>query len=227
MNKKPFNLQFCEYIQRVELKNSQLADIIQVEPETISRWRTGKSLPSRCNLLKCIEPLEFTEIKDGLTKFNELLKLAKHLKLNLEEQKQYFPSQKTSFDWGDMRETRYFIGRANELEKLEQWIVQDKYRLISIVGFGGTGKTSLSIEFAGLGKTALSSQLTQNIGDNFEYVIWRSLRNALPIKAILTDIIKFISEQQDVEPSEHTIIRLLKHLKTKKCLIILDNRHLS
>ena len=227
MDNRPFNLQFCEHIQRVGLKNSQLAEKIQVQPETISRWRTGESIPNRRNLIKCIEPLEFTELENGLTKFNELLESAKHLKLNTKEQKQYFPSQKTNFDWGDRPEAKYFIGRNNELKDLEKWIVQDKCRLVSIVGIGGAGKTCLSVEFAGVGKTELSSQLAEKIADKFDYVIWRGLKDIPPITYILSDIIKFLSDQKYVETSEPNlnILKniLLKYLKEHHCLIIFDN----
>jgi predicted ATPase len=109
------------------------------------------------------------------------------------------------------------------LEELERWILKDECRLVSIVGFGGTGKTSLSIELAGVGKTALSEQLANKICSNFDYVIWRSLYSAPPIEEILTGIIKFVSDQQDVETSEHSIARLVTYLQEYRCLLIFDN----
>jgi len=41
----------------------------------------------------------------------------------------------------------------------------------------------------GIGKTALSVKLAEKISGEFEYVIWRSLRDAPLLKDLLTDII--------------------------------------
>jgi len=42
-------------------------------------------------------------------------------------------------------------------------------------------------------KTILSVKLARQIQDKFEYLIWRSLRNALPIQEVLADLIKVLS----------------------------------
>jgi DNA replication protein DnaC len=59
-----------------------------------------------------------------------------------------------------------FYGRTQELATLENWIVCDRCRLVAFLGM------------VGIGKTALSIKLIQQIQANFEYVIWRSVRNA-------------------------------------------------
>ena len=68
---------------------------------------------------------------------------------------------------------------------MKNWILTDKCRLISLLGIGGIGKTFLSIKVA---------QLVQ---DNFEFVIWRGLRNAPAPEKILVELIQFISKQKE------------------------------
>ena len=46
-------------------------------------------------------------------------------------------------DWGEAPDVAIFHGRQQELDTLEQWIIQGRCQLITIVGFAGIGKTSL------------------------------------------------------------------------------------
>jgi WD40 repeat protein len=117
-------------------------------------------------------------------------------------------------DWGEAFDVSVFYGRTEELAKLEQWIVSDRCRLVALLGMGGIGKTSLSIKLA------------QKIQDEFEYVIWRSLGNAPPVKDILADLIKFLSNQQETNLPEDIGARvslLIDYLRKHHCLLILDN----
>ncbi|MCC5606507.1 hypothetical protein LC612_06820 [Nostoc sp. CHAB 5834] len=131
-------------------------------------------------------------------------------------------------DWGDAPDVSVFFGRTEELATLEKWILQDRYRLVAILGMGGIGKTGLSLKLGkgGLGKTDLSLKLALGIQGEFEYVIWRSLLNAPPVTDILADIIKFLSNQQEINlPKivDSQIQRLLYYLRQHRCLLILDN----
>lgn len=73
-------------------------------------------------------------------------------------------------DWGEAIDVSVFYGRAEELATLEQWLVDDRCRLVALLGMGGIGKTALSVKLA------------EQLQDKFEYVIWRSLRNAPPVQ---------------------------------------------
>ncbi len=136
-------------------------------------------------------------------------------------------------DWGDAPGISVFFGRTSELENLTQWAIRESCRLIVIVGMKGIGKTRLSrrlgqgdIGTSGIGKTDLSLKLAYGIEGEFDYVIWRSLRDKPPISKILTDLIKFLSVNQENDLTgtvNDQISRLLHYLRQHRCLLILDN----
>ncbi|WP_414561815.1 NB-ARC domain-containing protein [Anabaena sp. CCY 9613] len=118
--------------------------------------------------------------------------------------------------WGEAIFPSVFYGRTEELTTLKQWILDDQCRLVALLGIGGIGKTSLSVKLA------------EQIQENFEYVIWRSLREAPPIKIILANLIQFLSDEQEIESNlpesfSARISRLLEYLQNHRCLLILDN----
>ncbi|MEH2009513.1 NB-ARC domain-containing protein [Nostoc sp.] len=118
-------------------------------------------------------------------------------------------------DWGEAPVIRDgFYGREPELSTLKKWIVDDKCRLVALLGMGGIGKTALSVKLA------------DKVQDNFEYLIWRTLRNAPPIEDILAILIRFISEQKenDLPRTVHERITLLiEYFRSRCCLVVLDN----
>jgi NB-ARC domain len=108
-----------------------------------------------------------------------------------------------------------FYGRDLELKKLKQSIVEDECRLINIFGMSG------------IGKTALVSQLSAQVEDEFECIIWQSLRS----KRSLVDLM-----DRDIFPSlpieiiadshndvETRISLLIEQLSKHRCLIVLDD----
>lgn len=44
----------------------------------------------------------------------------------------------------------------------------------------------IAIRNGGIGKTSLAVKIAEQVQDEFKFVIWRSLRNAPPIKDLLT-----------------------------------------
>ncbi|MGA9380050.1 MAG: NB-ARC domain-containing protein [Phormidium sp.] len=116
-------------------------------------------------------------------------------------------------DWGEAPDVSNFYGREEELTKLEQWIVSDRCRLVALLGM------------VGIGKTALSVKLGQKLQENFDYVIWRSLRHPLLLKDLLGDILPILSRKENFElgDSEDRISQILEICKNSRCLIILDN----
>ncbi|MBW4620613.1 MAG: pentapeptide repeat-containing protein [Cyanosarcina radialis HA8281-LM2] len=138
------------------------------------------------------------------------------------------PEESARQDWGEAPDVPVFFGRSNELEILQNWIVQERCRLVGIVGMRGMGKTMLSLKLrlGGIGKTDLSLKLAKEIQEQFEFVVWRSLFNAPPLSTLLADLIKVLSKQQEISLPENIgdrISRLLHYLKERRCLLILDN----
>lgn len=131
------------------------------------------------------------------------------------KQYQQLQQEAASFqDWGEAVNVSAFWGRQPALTTLKQWIIKDRCSLVAILGIGGVGKTALSVKFA------------QQVQDEFTYVIWRTIRDVPPIVELLADIIKVLSNQQEIELPDTVagcLSLLIKHLQQHRCLIVLDN----
>lgn len=117
-------------------------------------------------------------------------------------------------DWGEAPDVSVFYGRTEELAKLKHWILEERCRLVTLLGMGGIGKTCLSVKLA------------QQIQDCFELVIWRSLLHGPPVKDLLADLIRFLSNDRETnlpETVDGRISLLIRYLQTHRYLLVLDN----
>lgn len=141
-------------------------------------------------------------------------------------------------DWGEAQDVKAFYGRNSELATLENWILREQAPLITVLGLGGIGKTSVALHLA------------QKLKNQFDYVIWRSLAVAPPLEEILADYLKLLplvssppnnlKEKQASKPPtvslksnssegnkknglDQKIKMVLNRLKSHRCLLILDN----
>src|SRR5205814_10335036 len=95
------------------------------------------------------------------------------------------PEAPTAFPRVDLVEAldvSHFAGREVEVAELSQWIVQERCRLVTLLGMGG------------IGKSMLASLLGSRLAPQFEAVLWRSLRDAPSCEELVADCITFFSE---------------------------------
>jgi WD40 repeat protein len=119
-------------------------------------------------------------------------------------------------DWGEAVDVSVFYGRELELESLSEWMLEADCRLVVLLGMGGIGKTALSVKLA------------EKVGDNFEFLIWRSLKNAPALEELLPDLIQFLSQQQETAVNlpktlGGKISRITHYLRESRCLLVFDN----
>ncbi|GBE92730.1 NB-ARC domain-containing protein [Nostoc cycadae] len=122
-------------------------------------------------------------------------------------------------DWGEAVDVDGFRGRETDIKDLEEWIVGNandsvRCRLVAVLGMGG------------IGKTVIAAKVAQEIQSQFDYLIWRSLRNAPPLSEILNQLLRFLphdAEDYLTVSENNKILLLIDILRKHRCLIILDN----
>ncbi len=117
-------------------------------------------------------------------------------------------------DWGEAPFPEQFYGRTQELAQLQSWIEEQYCRLVVICGMGGIGKTSLAVRLVHAAKNA------------FQYIFWRSLQQAPPLRKVLQECLLFLSDQQlsnFPDDDEAVITLLVERLRASRCLLIFDN----
>lgn len=120
-------------------------------------------------------------------------------------------------DWGEAPAPGLFYGRGVEVEQLTQWVSTERCRLVAVVGIGGMGKTTLTV------------QVVQRLAAQVDQIIWRSLLNAPPLATILQGWLQLLADQpdqpkgQDAESLDAQLNQLFDLLRRRRCLLVLDN----
>src|SRR5438132_9458085 len=79
---------------------------------------------------------------------------------------QELASTSTRLDWGDALDVHEFYGREAERLQLEQWVIEERCPVVSVLGMGGIGKSALAVT------------LMYQIAKAFQAVVFRSVRDA-------------------------------------------------
>jgi NB-ARC domain len=120
-----------------------------------------------------------------------------------------------NIDWGEAPDISVFYGRVSELSTLTTWVNDSRCRLVMILGMGGVGKT------------ALVTKLAAKLQSDFAKIVWRSLRNAPPLDALVTELIQILCPQAEIlAPNLEISVRisqLVDCLRQQRCLVVLDN----
>jgi|GEM_PF-1815111 len=116
-------------------------------------------------------------------------------------------------DWHDSPDLTDFYGRESELALLETWLIGDRCKVVSILGIGGIGKTSLAVAIA------------DRLQDKFDRLIWRSLQSMPTPIEFLQDLLQFFnSDRQSVkiDSLQQGLNLLIEYCQQYRCLLVLD-----
>lgn len=188
----------------------KLAEKINSNAKTVARWEKGLHVP-------------LPELQQQLAQaFNisieEMGLLAIEQKITVFPPGKSDPSRQCYEDWEDAPYVPHIYGREQEVASVKHWIEKNGCQIISVLGMGGVGKTTLAVELATRCKSS------------FEFLFWRSLKNALPLKTILAECIEFLTRQRPdlvmpvLSSSETDLLALFMTLLSRqRCLLVLDN----
>ncbi len=76
-------------------------------------------------------------------------------------------------DWAGALAVPAFYGRERELDLLAGWVMEERCRVVCVLGMGG------------IGKSALAASLMHRLAERFEVVIWRSLQDRSMFEELL------------------------------------------
>lgn len=104
----------------------------------------------------------------------------------------------------------HFCDRATELQTLSHWVLEQNTRLISVLGLPGIGKTTLVKRFVDLNQ------------EDFDVVVWKSLKFSRSLDSIITDICAN-ANLDNLIITDNAISQLFNILSQPRCLLILDD----
>src|SRR5205814_493251 len=116
-------------------------------------------------------------------------------------------------DWGEALDVPSFYGRQGELATLAQWVVQERCRVVSVLGLGG------------IGKSALVTSVMHRLAVHFQVVLFRSLRDAPACETPVEECLKVLAPQPlhlapaDLEPRLSLLLEPWREQRVLLCSI--------
>jgi WD40 repeat protein/transcriptional regulator with XRE-family HTH domain len=222
---------------RTGLTQRQLAARVGVHQRSIQDWEAGLSHPNQQRLQALIgvyldagafiEGLELTEAQalwSGVQTeapalradfdaawFGGLLARRRASRLGVSPTLEASVRGPRRQHWGEAPDVAGLIGRDGERDVLRRWILEEKCRVVAIVGLGG------------IGKTLLATRLAQDVAPTFDFVYWRSLRNAPEPEEWLASALGFVSAGERAESGGAQLDRLVELGHHATYLLVLDN----
>lgn len=226
---------------KVGLTQARLAGYVGVSRRTVGNWESGNSYPKAENLRKLIAlAVERKVFQAGREEEIRDLWRAGHQKVLLDEawlagllnnagqptplpEAELISSSSAGFekptdrpllDWEDAFAVPTFYGREGELDLVREWVVEDRCRVVSVLGLGGIGKSALAVS------------LMHQVAEHFDVVIWRSLLDLPTCEVLLEDLLHVLVPQSPEYRSDSIEQRqsiLLEQMRRKRILMVLDN----
>ena len=223
------------------LTQSGLAELLGVSRQAVVGWEAGSSRPSPHHLKHLIELcLDHNAFHSG-QETEEIRALWQNARVRvpldetwlarlLEKQRDSsavpaplphsppvdaeVPKPGPLTDWGDAPEVSTFYGREDELALLSDWLLEQHCRVVSILGMGGIGKSTLAVT------------LMHRVAHQFDAVIWRSLRDAPPPESLLDEWLCVLAGEPltiVLDTLERRLNLLFEYLRARRVLLVLDN----
>jgi transcriptional regulator with XRE-family HTH domain len=219
----------------IGLTQTGLADYLGVSRRAVGNWEAGSSYPKPEHLRKFvalgIEHRAFPASRES--EGARALWQAAHQKVLLDESwlatlLPYSPTVQPQrlgekdgdaphapqVEWGDAPSIPNFYGREWELNLLAEWVVEERCRVVTVLGLGGIGKSALAVS------------LMHRVSEHFEVVIWRSLRDLPICEPLLDDLLQVLAPQAfSGSPAsfERRLNVLLEQMRRTRVLLVLDN----
>ena len=213
--------------------------VSSAELEALSLAMQGESIANIAQQLHIKEDAVRKRLSEVYQKFQiqgrgpvKLTKLQRHLinqyreKANLQDafvdsynqaisssQSEEAANHYTYIDWDAAPDVSVFYNRTDELATLNDWIVNQRCRLVAVLGMGGIGKTSLTVKLA------------RQIQEQFDYLIWRSLLSAPSLEELLADLAQILQPEVQLgqfKTLERRIFWLISQLQARRCLLVFD-----
>ncbi len=178
--------------------------------------RTGLALHTISRILARLEPVDKSSLQVAFASFGLELSQSDYTRPSSTLEELETRQQNPQYDWSEAPDVSVFYGRSEELLQLRQWILEERCRLVGLLGIGGIGKSTLAVK------------LGLQIQSEFEVVVWRSLLNAPPVEEQITNILQFLlwglrKEMAIPESFDGKLSNLMECLQSNRCLLILDN----